>query len=149
MAFMDFLKRSEATAAPAADGAPGATGAGDDAVGGAEASADAAAGTNPADPTTLFQTMLGLTAEVTPDATVQGFSGAAIGQVVSMIGEDARTFMQSMEQIYMAANGKALALVAEENPAGAKLLTEVANSQAQTVAFMTGAATVAAAFSKL
>ncbi|WP_332116744.1 hypothetical protein [Azorhizobium caulinodans] len=103
------------------------------------------------DTTQAFQNMLALRGAAGDNPTVQELAGAAMGQVVAMMGEDARTYMQGMEQIYLAASGKALALIA--NPPtkqqGIDLLTNVGVSQTQTLTFMTGAATVAAAFSKI
>lgn len=80
---------------------------------------------------------------------VETFSSSAIQQAVSMMAQDAQVFMLGMEQIYVAANGKALAMIAKKDPEGATLLAQIAISQAQTITFMTGAATVAAAFAKL
>ncbi|MQT12367.1 hypothetical protein [Segnochrobactrum spirostomi] len=84
---------------------------------------------------------------------IQTFSSSAIQQAVSMMAQDAQVFMLGMEQVYVAANGKALAMIAKQDPleqaAGTALLAQIAVSQTQTITFMTGAATVATAFSKL
>lgn len=98
-----------------------------------------------------FKTLLPIEAAKTSAASseVQTFTSSAVNQAVAMMAQDAETFMLGMEQIYTAASGKALALIAQKDPAGEKLLAQIAVSQTQTIAFMTGAATVAAAFSKL
>lgn len=83
------------------------------------------------------------------DKEVIPFSTAATQQAVSMMGEDARSYLQGMELIYTAATAKGLEMVAEENPQGAKLLTQVATSQAATGTFSVAIAACAEAFAKL
>lgn len=87
----------------------------------------------------------------TDDPAIRGFSSAAISQAVAMMAEDTRTHLQSMEQVYLAANAKALVLLSNEATAaqGEALLTQIAVSQGNTITFATGTAAVAAAFSKL
>jgi hypothetical protein len=87
----------------------------------------------------------------TDDPAIRGFSSAAISQAVAMMAEDTRTHLQSMEQVYLAANAKALVLLSNPAtaPQGEALLTQIQASQTQTITFATGTATVAAAFSKL
>lgn len=83
------------------------------------------------------------------DATVETFASAALGQVVSMLGEDTRTYLQGMEQIYTAAAGKALAMIAKGEPEqkiGIALLTQIKTSQQDTTTFATGIATLAKQF---
>lgn len=83
------------------------------------------------------------------DATVETFASAALGQVVSMLGEDTRTYLQGMEQIYTAAAGKALAMIAKGDPdqkIGIALLTQIKTSQQDTTTFATDIATLAKQF---
>lgn len=84
------------------------------------------------------------------DATVETFASAALGQVVSMLGEDTRTYLQGMEQIYTAAAGKALAMIASgvssEQETGKTLLTQIKASQQDTTAFATDIASLAKQF---
>ncbi len=83
------------------------------------------------------------------DPEVLPFSTAATQQAVSMMGEDARSYLQGMELIFTAATAKGLEMVAEENPQGTKLLTAVATSQAATGTFSVSIAACAEAFAKL
>ncbi|MDQ0456214.1 hypothetical protein [Rhizobium paknamense] len=84
------------------------------------------------------------------DPTVEKFTSAALGQVVSMLGEDARTYLQGMEQIYTAAAGKALGMIASQDPdqqkAGLSLLNHIRMSQKNTSDFAKDIATVAKNF---
>ncbi len=83
-------------------------------------------------------------------AAISNFKSAAAEQVGTMIGEDIRAFMQSMEQIYVMATAKALAMIAEPDPsqqqAGTTLLTNIATSQTNAISFATSTATVATTF---
>ncbi len=83
------------------------------------------------------------------DKDVLPFSTAATQQAVSMMGEDARSYLQGMELIYTAATAKGLEMVAEENPQGEKLLTAVTTSQLATGTFSVSIAACAEAFAKL
>lgn len=83
------------------------------------------------------------------DKEVIPFSTAATQQAVSMMGEDARSYLQGMELIYTAATAKGLEMVANENPQGAKLLKQVVSSQAATGTFSVAIAACAEAFAKL
>lgn len=83
------------------------------------------------------------------DPEVVPFSTAATQQAVSMMGEDARSYLQGMELIYTAATARGLEMVAEENPQGTKLLTAVATSQVTTGTFSASIAACAEAFAKL
>lgn len=84
--------------------------------------------------------------------TLTTFTAAAIGQMVAMIGEDTRTYLQGMEQIYSIAAGKALAMSASPDSAtamrGAQLLTNIGTSQTATITFAQGTAQVASAFAQ-
>jgi len=63
------------------------------------------------------------------------FTSAAAEQVGTMMGEDIRSYMQSMEQIYVMATAKALALIADTatEPTGIALLTQIGKPQAASV----------------
>lgn len=87
--------------------------------------------------------------DIQKDTEVEPFSTAATQQAVSMMGEDARSYLQGMELIYTAATAKGLEMVAEENPQGAVLLTSVATSQVATGTFSVSIAACAEAFAKL
>lgn len=89
----------------------------------------------------------GLNASKDPNSMV--FATSATQQVVSMMGEDARSYLQGMELIYTAATAKGLELTAEEQPAGPALLTAVTASQLATGNFSLQVAACAEAFSKL
>ncbi|MDE1148806.1 MAG: hypothetical protein PW843_19735 [Azospirillaceae bacterium] len=104
---------------------------------------------------------LPITALTTVDADPNGlgsdvigsFTMAAAGQVAAMIGEDTRTFMQSMEQIYITATAKALAMVASQDPAkqaaGTLLLADITASQTATTTFATSTAVIANSFANI
>lgn len=101
-------------------------------------------GTPPGGPSAPGGPLIGIS-----DATVETFAAAALGQVVSMLGEDTRTYLQGMEQIYTAAAGKALAMIAKggaDQEIGIKLLTQIQTSQTQTTTFATDIASVAKQF---
>lgn len=87
--------------------------------------------------------------DVPKDPNVMMFSTAATQQVVSMMGEDARSYLQGMELIYTAATAKGLELTAEKKPEGAALLLAVTASQTATGTFSLQVAACAEAFSKL
>lgn len=141
MTFPYFSKRGAADRAPPSDGE-------DDLTTPVNAPAPEAS----TDAGSFLQLMLS-EGSTGPDdqAAVRTWSAAAIGQVVAMMGEDARTHLQAMEQVYVAANAKALVLLADEAtaPTGIAMLQQIALAQTATTAFATGAAGVAAAFAKL
>jgi hypothetical protein len=85
------------------------------------------------------------------DSIIDSFTSAAADQVAVMMGEDTRTFMQSMEQIYVAATAKALAMIANEatSAQGQLLLTQINTSQTNSLTFASGTAGVATAFAKV
>ncbi|MCM2290795.1 hypothetical protein NAC44_00445 [Allorhizobium sp. BGMRC 0089] len=84
------------------------------------------------------------------DPTVDVFTSAAMGQVVSMLGEDARSFLQGMEQIYITAAAKALGMIGSLDPQlssqGVTLLNNIKTSQADTGVFLKDIADVAKDF---
>ena len=84
----------------------------------------------------------------TGSAIIGDFTSAASDQVGVMIGEDTRAFMQSMEQIYVAATAKALAMIANEATMqlGETLLTQIQTSQTDTLNYATGTSKIASAF---
>lgn len=83
------------------------------------------------------------------DKEVAALSTAATQQAVSMMGEDARSYLQGMELIYTAATAKGLEMVADKNPQGKTLLEQVVSSQAATGTFSAAIAACAEAFAKL
>ena len=83
-----------------------------------------------------------------PDPTTT-FQSAAIGQVVAMMGEDLRAYLQSLEQIYVAASAKALAMIVDPATAssGMQLLGSITVSQNATNNFSQNIVQVAKSFS--
>ncbi|NSZ19251.1 hypothetical protein [Agrobacterium vitis] len=86
------------------------------------------------------------------DPVLNAFTSAAIGQMVAMIGEDTRTYLQVMEQIYSMAIGKALAMSASPDNAtalrGARMLENIETSQTATINFAKATTEVASAFAQ-
>lgn len=115
-----------------------------------QTTADAASEPDAADPGTSTSTSITVIDIQSP--TLNTFTGAAIGQMVAMIGEDTRTYLQGMEQIYSMAIGKALAMTASPDSMtaqrGAKMLESIGTSQTATINFAQGTATVASAFAQ-
>ena len=70
-------------------------------------------------------------------------------QAVSMMGEDARSYLQGMELIYTTATAKALEMIANNEAQGQSLLSAVTTSQTATGQFGLEVAACAEAFAKL
>lgn len=82
----------------------------------------------------------------TENKVVEGFAAAATFQAAAMISEDVRTFMQSMEQIFVAATAKAIALSVEPatKAEAESLLDMIKHTQTSTMKFATDCVKVAA-----
>lgn len=89
--------------------------------------------------------------EPTQDSSVQAFAEALIRQSVGLMSSDAQAHLQGMEQIYAAAMGRALALMADQATMaqGTAMLAQITAGQAATTKFVGDIAGVAASFSKL